>query len=129
VTEKAKILIVDDERDLVDAYGRLLERAGHRCVGAFSALEAIELIDSEAPDLVLTDLSLPDSNGLEVIRHARAKSEIVPIIVMSGANTHGMNEAALAAGATLCLLKPVSIAELKRVIADALQRYQSARRD
>ena len=126
--EKAKILIVDDERDLVDAYVRLLERAGHRCVGAFGAHEAIELIDNETPDLVLTDLSLPDSNGLEVIRHLRAKSAFVPIIVMSGHNTQGMNEAARAAGANLCLLKPVSIAELKRVIGDALKRYYLASR-
>jgi len=128
VAEKAKILIVDDERDLVDAYVRLLERAGHRCVGAFGAHEAIELIDAETPDLVLTDLSLPDSNGLEVIRHLRAKSAIIPIIVMSGHNTQGMNEAARAAGADLCLLKPVSIAELKRVIGDALKRYYLATR-
>ena len=128
MAEKAKILIVDDERDLVDAYVRLLERAGHRCVGAFGAHEAIELIDAETPDLVLTDLSLPDSNGLEVIRHLRAKSAIVPIIVMSGHNTQGMNEAARAAGANLCLLKPVSIAELKRVIGDALKRYYLASR-
>jgi DNA-binding response OmpR family regulator len=128
MAEQAKLLIVDDERDLVDAYVRLLERAGHRCVGAFDAREAIELIDSDPPDLVLTDLSLPDSNGLEVIRHARAKSPLVPIIVMSGHNTQGMNEAALAAGANLCLLKPVSIAELKRVIGDALRRYHAAAR-
>jgi DNA-binding response OmpR family regulator len=128
VAEKAKILIVDDERDLVDAYVRLLERAGHRCVGAFGAHEAIELIDADTPDLVLTDLSLPDSNGLEVIRHLRAKSAIIPIIVMSGHNTQGMNEAARAAGANLCLLKPVSIAELKRVIGDALKRYYVATR-
>ena len=126
MAEKAKILIVDDERDLVDAYVRLLERAGHRCVGAFGAHEAIELIDADTPDLVLTDLSLPDSNGLEVIRHLRAKSAIIPIIVMSGHNTQGMNEAARAAGANLCLLKPVSIAELKRVIGDALKRYYVA---
>ena len=128
MAEKAKILIVDDERDLVDAYVRLLERAGHRCVGAFGAHEAIELIDADTPDLVLTDLSLPDSNGLEVIRHLRAKSAIIPIIVMSGHNTQGMNEAARAAGANLCLLKPVSIAELKRVIGDALKRYHLATR-
>jgi len=128
VDEKAKILIVDDERDLVDAYVRLLERAGHRCVGAFGAHDAIELIDADTPDLVLTDLSLPDSNGLEVIRHLRAKSAIIPIIVMSGHNTQGMNEAARAAGANLCLLKPVSIAELKRVIGDALKRYHLATR-
>lgn len=127
MAEQAKILIVDDERDLVDAYVRLLERAGHRCISAFDAHEAIELIDSETPDLVLTDLSLPDSNGIEVVRHARAKAALLPIIVMSGNNTSGINEAARAAGANLCLLKPVSIAELKRVIDDALKSYQSTR--
>ncbi len=126
---KSKVLIVDDERDLVDAYVRLLERAGHRCVGAFSASEAIAMIDSEQPDLVLTDLSLPAASGLEIIRHVRAKSKILPVIVMSGTNTPDTNEAATAAGASLCLLKPVSIIELMRVIGDALARYNAARAD
>jgi DNA-binding response OmpR family regulator len=117
---QAKILIVDDERDLVDAYVRLLERAGHRCVGAFDANEAIRMIDQESPDLVITDLSLPDSSGIEIVRHARAKSQTTPIIVMSGHNTPELNEAAHAAGANMALLKPVSIADLRRVIGEAL---------
>ena len=75
MAEQAKILIVDDERDLVDAYVRLLERSGHRCVGAFDASEAIRIIDAESPDLVITDLSLPDISGIEIIRHVRAKSQ------------------------------------------------------
>jgi DNA-binding response OmpR family regulator len=118
----AKILIVDDERDLVDAYMRLLERAGHRCIAAFDANEAIQQIDAEAPDVVITDLSLPDSSGIEIVRHARAKSQRTPIIVMSGHNTPELNQAAQAAGANISLLKPVSIAELQRVIRDALAR-------
>jgi len=119
---QANILIVDDERDLVDAYVRLLERSGHRCVGAFDAGEAIRIIDAESPDLVITDLSLPDISGIEVIRHVRAKSPITPIIVMSGHNTPELNKAAQAAGANLSLLKPVSIVELRRVIGEALAR-------
>jgi DNA-binding response OmpR family regulator len=119
---QSKILIVDDERDLVDAYVRLLERAGHRCLGAFDANEAIQLIDAESPDLVITDLSLPDTSGIEIIRHVRAKSKLTPIIVMSGHNTPELNEAAHAAGANISLLKPVSIAELRRVITEALAR-------
>jgi DNA-binding response OmpR family regulator len=122
MAEQAKILIVDDERDLVDAYVRLLERSGHRCVGAFAATEAIQIIDDESPDLVITDLSLPDSSGIEIIRHVRAKSELTPIIVMSGHNTPELNEAARAAGANISLLKPVSIAVLRRVIAEALAK-------
>jgi DNA-binding response OmpR family regulator len=118
----AKILIVDDERDLVDAYVRLLERAGHRCIAAFDANEAIALIDAESPDLVITDLSLPDSSGIEIVRHVRAKSASTPIIVMSGHHTPELNNAAHAAGANISLLKPVSIAELRRVIVEALGR-------
>jgi CheY-like chemotaxis protein len=117
---RARILIVDDERDLVDAYVRLLERSGHQCVGAFDANEAIKVIDAESFDLVITDLSLPDSSGIEIVRHARAKSRDTPIIVMSGHNTPDVNEAARAAGANISLLKPVSIAELQRVIGEAL---------
>jgi two-component system, NtrC family, response regulator PilR len=117
---QATILIVDDERDLVDAYMRLLERAGHRCLGAFDASEAIQLIDAESFDLVITDLSLPDTSGIEVVRHIRSKSKDTPVIVMSGHNTPELNEAAHAAGASMSLLKPVSIAVLRRVIAEAL---------
>jgi DNA-binding response OmpR family regulator len=119
---QAKILIVDDERDLVDAYVRLLERAGHRCIAAFDGNEAIQLIDAESPDLVITDLSLPDSSGIDVIRHIRAKSQTTPIIVMSGHNTPELNEAAHAAGANVSLLKPLSIVALQRVITEALAR-------
>ncbi|HEY9159199.1 response regulator [Candidatus Binatus sp.] len=118
----AKILIVDDERDLVDAYIRLLERLGYRCVGAFDANQAIEMIDAESPDLVLTDLSLPDNSGVDIVRRVHAKLPATPIIVMSGHNTPGLHEAALAAGAKVSLLKPVSIAELRRVIGEALAR-------
>ena len=118
-------MVVDDERDLVDAYVRLLERSGHQCVGTFDANHAIAIIDAGDVDLVLTDLSLPTNSGLEIVRHARAKSALTPIIVMSGHNAPDTIEAARTAGANLCLLKPISIAELTRVIRDALARYQS----
>ncbi|HEY6420976.1 MAG TPA: response regulator [Candidatus Binataceae bacterium] len=118
----ARILVVDDERDLVDAYIRLLERAGHSCVGAFDAIEAMRLIDSERPDLVLTDLSLPASSGLDIIRHLRATSPDTPVIVMTGHNTPELVKQAQAAGAKACLLKPVRLVELKRVIQNALHR-------
>jgi DNA-binding response OmpR family regulator len=117
---QVKILIVDDERDLVDAYVQLLERSGYRCTGAFDANQAIQMIDAESPDLVITDLSLPDNSGVEIVRRVRAKLPVTPIIVMSGHNTPGLHEAALAAGAHISLLKPVSIAELRRVIGEAL---------
>lgn len=122
MSAQAKILIVDDEHDLVDAYVRLLERSGHRCIGAFDASEAISIIDAESPDLVITDLSLPDSSGVEIVRHVRAKLPATPIIVVSGHNTPQLHEEARRAGASISLLKPISIAELRRVISEALKR-------
>ncbi len=121
----AKILLVDDERDLVDAYVRLFERAGYRCIGAFDAAAAIPLIDTEMPDVVITDLYLVGDSGLDVIRHARSKSQLTPIIVMTGHNTPEVTATAIAAGANVCLLKPVSIVELTRVMRDQLARVGS----
>ncbi|HEY6394930.1 MAG TPA: response regulator [Candidatus Binataceae bacterium] len=116
----SRILIVDDERDLVDAYMRLLERSGHVCFGAFNAADAIKLIDSERPGLIVTDLSLADGNGLEVLLHARAKLPGSPVIVITGQNTSDLAHKAREAGATECLLKPVPIISLKRIIEEAL---------
>lgn len=120
MAEPAKILIVDDERDLVDAYVRLLKRAGYRCVGAFDTAEALKMIDAESPDIVITDLSLPDSSGVDIVSRVRTKLPLAPIIVLSGHNTPGLYEAAQEAGASRSLLKPVSIAELRRVIVEVL---------
>jgi DNA-binding response OmpR family regulator len=116
------ILIVDDERELVESYLRLLGRGEFRCVPAFDGDEAIRVFDSEQPDLVLTDLNLAATTGYDVIRHIRARSPATPIIVMSG---YGSPEACLAArraGAMVFLDKPVPIDVLKAQILGALAR-------
>jgi DNA-binding response OmpR family regulator len=120
---RVRILLVDDERDLVDAYTRLLARAGYDCLGAFDHDQAIARIDAEPFDLMITDLSLPRSSGLEIIRRARSGARPFPVIVMTGHNTPDLNAAARDAGADTCLLKPVSITELTRVISETLARH------
>jgi DNA-binding response OmpR family regulator len=120
---RVRILLVDDERDLVDAYTRLLARAGYDCLAAFDHDQAIAKIEIESFDLMITDLSLPRRSGLEIIRRARSGGRPVPVIVMTGHNTPDLNAAAREAGADTCLLKPVSIAELTRVIRETLARH------
>lgn len=66
-----KILIVDDERDLVASLERLLSRRGYECLVAYMGGHGIELINEHHPDVVLTDLYLPDVDGFSVLRHAR----------------------------------------------------------
>ncbi len=122
-SRRVRILLVDDERDLVDAYTRLLARAGYDCLGAFDPDQAIARIDAELFDLMITDLSLPRRSGLEIIRRARSGARPVPVIVMTGHNTPDLNAAAREAGADTCLLKPVSIRELTLVIRETLARH------
>jgi CheY-like chemotaxis protein len=117
-----KILIVDDERELVESYVRLLGRGELYCLRAFDGEEAIRLFDSEQPDVVLTDLNLPSATGYEVIRHINELSPDTPIIVMSAYGSPETCRAARMAGATVCLSKPVPINVLMDLIVEALAR-------
>ncbi len=116
----SKVLIVDDERDLVDAFVRLLGRSGLDCMRAFDGQEAICLIDREHPDLVVTDLNLPRASGIEVIRHVHEISPDTPVIAMTGQPDSDVFQAAERAGARVCLHKPVVLAELTTAIRGAL---------
>lgn len=114
------ILIVDDERDLVDSYTRMLARSGYCCLPAFDGEQAMALFDREHPDLILTDLNLPTASGIEVIRHAHETSPRTPIIAITGHRTEGVTDAAQRAGACVCVQKPVGLAELNALVRSAL---------
>ncbi len=114
------ILIVDDERDLVEAYARMLARLGYSCLPAFDGEEAMALFDREHPDLLLTDLNLPAASGIEVIRHAHRASPRTPIIALTAYSAAAISDAAEAAGASVCLQKPVGMAQLDALIRTAL---------
>lgn len=88
---------------------------------AFDGAQAMALFDREHPDLVLTDLNLPAASGIEVIRHAHQTSPRTPIIAITGYSATAMAAAAEAAGASICLQKPVGLAELAALILAALE--------
>jgi CheY-like chemotaxis protein len=67
------ILVVDDVDDARDLTARLFRRAGYRCVTADGGEAALAAVDAEAPHLVLLDLTMPDMDGLEVLRRLRAE--------------------------------------------------------
>jgi len=123
-TKTIRILAADDHALLRQGIASLVEIEPDMelVAQASTGREAIDQFRRHRPDITLMDLQMPDISGIEVIRHVRAKSPITPIIVMSGHNTPELNKAAQAAGANLSLLKPVSIAELRRVIGEALAR-------
>src|SRR5918911_610093 len=101
----ATILIIDDEQDIVSAFGTYFERLGHRVVGAYAGEEGIAAYDRERPDLVLLDLRLPDISGMEVLQRLRDRQPVVIVITAYGDVPLAVQ--AMQGGAENFLTKPV----------------------
>jgi len=78
-----RVLIVDDDSDLRDTLVRLLGRLGYNCRAASSSAEAILALEAAGPDLVVTDLLIPETDGWAVVRHARQHRPPIPVIVLT----------------------------------------------
>ncbi|MNI06022.1 Sporulation initiation phosphotransferase F [compost metagenome] len=88
------VLIVDDEYLIADILSFALEDEGFLTVTAGSALKALDILDRERPDLIITDFMMPGMTGLEFAESIKAKDQFskIPIMLMSGAQAHLANE-------------------------------------
>ncbi|HUT76716.1 MAG TPA: response regulator [Polyangia bacterium] len=118
-----KILVVDDSRAM-RAYVRGVLLGSFDCtvVEASSGFEAIRLLPRDLYDIVITDINMPDINGLELIRLVRKSDRHgrVPIVIISTLSSDDDHERALALGATSYLDKPFAPADIVRAIDSAL---------
>ena len=124
---KAKILIVDDEEDIVEVVSYNLDKEGYEIIKAFTGEEALEKIRFEKPDLVLLDLMLPGIDGLEVCRELKKDSEFnnIPILMVSARGDEADIVSGLELGATDYVTKPFSQRVLTARIKSALKRYDT----
>ena len=114
------ILVVDDEADFVANYQRLLRRRGYRVVSAGSRGDGLVIVEREPLALVITDLRLPDGDGLELVRAARRLPTPTPSIVVTGFASEASRMAALAAGASGYLAKPFAAASFISLVEKML---------
>jgi CheY-like chemotaxis protein len=114
------VLVVDDEVDLLATYDRLLRRHGYRTIAAGSRQAALEALEGESLALIIADVRLPDGDGLDVVRAARARLHPPPVIVVTGFASQQSRQQALAAGATAYLAKPFSTSALTSLVREAL---------
>lgn len=119
--QPAKILIVDDEPQIIRVLRTALSTQGYTVRVAASGIEGADVARSWNPDLVITDVSMPEMNGVELCRELRASSP-VPIIVLSVRNDERMKIEALDAGADDYVTKPFSIQELQARVRSQLRR-------
>jgi two-component system KDP operon response regulator KdpE len=117
----AKILIVDDEPQITRVLRTALSTQGYSLRVAADGVEGMAAVHEWKPDLVITDVSMPQMNGVELCREIRAISEI-PILVLSVRNHDRMKIEALDAGADDYVTKPFSIQELLARVRAQLRR-------
>jgi two-component system nitrogen regulation response regulator NtrX len=84
---KTRVLVIDDEAGIRDSLRMMLEYEGYECLAASTGQEGLGLAEREAPDLVLLDVKMPGTDGLEVLDRLRGMNETLPIIVISGHGT------------------------------------------
>jgi len=111
-SDARRVLVVDDEADLIITYVRLLERQGYRVITAGCRADALTIVEREPLRLVISDLRLPDGNGLDVVRAATAPPRPVPAIVVTGFSSEAARVAAFEAGAAAYFAKPFSTPRL-----------------
>jgi two-component system chemotaxis response regulator CheY len=117
------ILVVEDSDEIRAMVAQILEQAGHTVGQACNAREAVALIDDLDPDLVITDIFMPEGDGFEMMREIRDRSRHPPVIVMSGgAQVPGLNflDVAGRLGAAVILQKPFKRGELLDAVSRAL---------
>lgn len=115
------MLIVEDNELVTGALRILFEETGRRVTVAHSVADAVKAGKGDPPDLLLLDLTLPDGDGLEVIR-SLAKSGVQPkaIVALTGRDDPESLERCAAAGCTEVMLKPVPTRELLRKVKEWL---------
>jgi two-component system KDP operon response regulator KdpE len=122
---KGNILVVDDETQIARVLKTTLSSQGYGVRVASDGDEAVQVMKEWLPDLVITDLRMPNMDGLDLCKHIRAKSKL-PIIVLSVKGEERTKVEALDAGADDYVTKPFGISELLARVRAALRRSVSS---
>ena len=128
MTENAKILVVDDESNILDVVELYLLREGYRVIRAADGATALRLYAEQKPDLVVLDVMLPQVNGLEMLNRLRQQADQTPVIMLTAKGQEDDKLAGLEGGADDYMTKPFSPRELVARVKIALRRSQESKR-
>jgi len=116
------ILVIDDEKPFCEVVAEILTNFGYCVEKAFSATQALQLLDEVDPALIILDIMMPDIDGLTLVRKLRLEPRFanLPIIVSSAKFLEEDRSAAINAGASMYLTKPFSAQDLRSSILEVL---------
>ncbi|MBI2899330.1 MAG: sigma-54-dependent Fis family transcriptional regulator [Planctomycetes bacterium] len=127
MSDKRRVLIVDDDRGHAETLAEVVEAEGYACSLAFSGAEGAEAVEKEDFDLVITDLVMHDLSGIDLLRKAKAKSPDTEVLVITGYASEDTAIEALNEGATDYVAKPFNLPILRVKIRRALDRQDLVR--
>jgi CheY-like chemotaxis protein len=125
-----KVLVVDDALDTLDVLEQILRHSGAVILSASNAAQALELVERERPDVIVSDIGMPEVDGLELMRRIRRRAAdhggTTPAIALTALTRKDDRDKAFQAGFTDYLAKPVEPAMLVASIAHAAAQRQAA---
>jgi CheY-like chemotaxis protein len=124
VLDRASILVVEDDNDARDLIATTLRYAGAQVTTAPSANAALEWLESSAPDLIVSDIAMPDGTGYDLVKQLRATPRLsrIPAIALTAYGRVEDRDRALNAGFNYHIVKPVEPLHLVHAVAAALGR-------
>jgi CheY-like chemotaxis protein len=121
MSKQPHIVLVDDDRQIIRFFKKTLEASGYAVTATTSSRKALTLIRESTPDLLITDLSMPEPDGFDLLIHERPHFPTLPILVVSGLKAP-MLDAAKFVGAVATLEKPLSADLLVEKVKSLLGR-------
>ncbi|MZH02938.1 MAG: sigma-54-dependent Fis family transcriptional regulator [Nitrospinae bacterium] len=123
---KSRILIVDDEKNIVSSLTGILADEGYEVAKTGDGIEALEIIQNDPPDLVLLDIWLPGMDGIEVLKTVKTYHPEIEVLIMSGHGTIDTAVKATKLGAQDFIEKPFSLDRITQSIAEVLNNRRSS---
>jgi CheY-like chemotaxis protein len=127
VPARGRVLLADDDLHVLRAYGRALSSAGHTVQLATNGREAIELIRSNTYDVIVSDISMPGMDGVQLLRNVRDRDFDVPVILMTASPAVDTAVKAVEYGALRYLIKPLDLTIFQNTVGDAIRLHQLAK--
>jgi DNA-binding NtrC family response regulator len=122
-----RLLVVDDERIALANLKHVLGKAGYEVTATSSGARALEMLDAEPFDAVLTDLRMEQVDGMQVLRHCRERGVDAEVIVITGFATPESAVEAMREGAFYYIVKPFRLDEVRKVVAEAVEKSRLRR--
>ncbi len=120
--KQAKALIVDDEPDILQLISMTLQRMNVICTTAANVTDGIAFLSSHSFDLCLTDMKLPDGDGMDIVRYIQDKCQKTPVAIITAHGSMEMGIEAMKLGAFDFVSKPVDLTRLREMVSSALRQ-------